>query len=212
MLKPLSDLMVFVLNYFYDLTSSYGISIILLTLVIKFILFPLMHTQTKSMGAMQAIQPKIKGLQEKYKSDPKKLNQEMAKLYKENKVNPAAGCLPLLIQLPFLFALFKVLQTYSYDIDKAGFLWLSNLGNPDPYYILPVLVGVTTYLQQKLTPGANQGGQSQKTMLMMMPLLIGFMSMRFPAGLSLYWAVSNLFTIVQTYLMVKKSPTAAKEE
>ncbi len=192
--------MEFILRFFYNLTGNYGISIILLTVVIRLALYPVIHKQNLSTKAMQEIQPEVKKLQEKYKKDPQKLNQEIMRLYKEKGVNPLGGCLPLLIQLPFLFVLYRVLVTYDYG---QGFLWLPNLSQRDPYYILPLAMGVTTFWQQKIATPAVSGEGSQQNLLMMvfMPLFLVFISWSLPSGVLLYWFVSNLFYIFQQYMV-----------
>ena len=150
------DGMTWLLNWLYYITETvgipnYGIAIILLTIIIKMVLYPLSHKQMKSMLAMQQIQPKIKEIQQKYKEkDPKKMQQKMMDLYREHNVNPAAGCLPLLIQMPILIALFRSLISFPYvNTDHDSFIWVQNLSDNDQYYFLPILAGVTTYFQSK---------------------------------------------------------------
>lgn len=184
------------LRFFYDITGSYGIAIILLTVAIRLVLLPLTLSQTKSMAAMKELQPKMKELQEKYKNKPQEYQKRVMELYREHKVNPLGGCLPVLIQLPFLWALFALLRQFEFG---AGFLWLSSLSDPDPYYILPILSAVTTYVQMVMsTPDA-----SQKTMMLVMPAFIGYISINFPAGLVIYWVVSNVFSMAQQFLMTQ---------
>lgn len=187
------------LDVFYSLTSSYGLAIILVTIVIRALLAPLTVSQTKSMAKMKELQPKMNELKEKYKDKPEEYQKKVMELYKENKVNPLGGCLPVLLQLPVLWALFAVLRKYEFT---TGFLWLTNLSSPDPYYILPILSGVTTYFQTIMT-GTDQ---SQRAMMMIMPIFIGYISLSFPSGLVLYWVVSNLFSMVQQYLIMKHMP------
>ena len=195
------------LTFCYNLTAAlgyanYGVAIILLTLVIKALMYPLMVKQVKSMKGMQELQPKIKQLQEKYKSTPEKLNKEMAALYKESGINPLAGCLPLLIQMPFLMAIFFAIRDFSYLQQPPSFLWLIDLSKPDPMYILPFLAAATTWMQSKQT--TTEVNQQAKMMLIFMPLFIGYISMDFPSGLVVYWVVSNVFQIVQQWLMYRK--------
>ncbi|MCR1899248.1 YidC/Oxa1 family membrane protein insertase [Irregularibacter muris] len=207
----LYDLLGKLLYGIYSLFQNYGLSIIAFTVVVKVFLLPLALKQTNSMKQMQTIQPKIQALQQKYKNDKQKLNEKMMELYKEHNYNPAGGCLPLLIQFPILIGLFRVLQnpqTYvfpegTYQHVAQSFLWLPNLGNPDPYYILPVLAALTTYLSTKMMSTSNSGDQTQKTMNMIMPLMIGWISIRFPSGLALYWVVSNVFQMIQQYVMMR---------
>jgi len=197
----LAKLMEFVLRFFYQLTGNYGISIILLTVVIRLALYPVIHKQNLSARAMQELQPEIKKLQEKYGKDPQRLNQEIMKLYRERGVSPLGGCLPLLIQLPFLFVLYRVLVTYDYG--QAGFLWLPSLSRPDPYYILPLAMGATTFWQQKISTPPSSGEAAQQNLLLMvvMPVFLVFISWGLPSGVLLYWFVSNLFYIFQQYML-----------
>lgn len=207
MFNFLGSYMQMALTFFYNLTVSagipnYGIAIILLTLVIKTALFPLTVKQVKSMKAMQELSPKLKALQEKYKDNKEKLNGEIAKLYKESGVNPLAGCLPLFLQFPFLIAIFYAIRGYNYE-SNPSFLWIGNLAQPgDHYYILPILAAVTTYFTSKQTMVDNS--QQNKMMIMFMPLFIGYITTTFPAGLGLYWVVSNFFQIAQQWWLNRK--------
>ncbi|MCT4594660.1 MAG: YidC/Oxa1 family membrane protein insertase [Anaeromicrobium sp.] len=213
--KPLGML----LNVLYSVVGNYGITIILFTLVIKLFLLPLTFKQLKSTSKMTEIQPEIKRIQEKYKNDKEKLNQKTMELYQKHKVNPVAGCLPLLIQMPILFGLFAVLRnpgTYAGAAIEAAsmepFLWMSSLKEPD-LWILPIAAAITTYFSIKSSSGANSQAaenQTMKTMNMIMPIMILFWGRGFPAGLCLYWVVSNLFQMVQQMVMPK--PGTSKEE
>ena len=158
---------------------------------------------------MQELAPEQKRLQEKYKNDKEKLNKELMKLYQENKVNPLGGCLPLLIQFPFIIALFRSLQTY--DFEQASFLWIKDLGAPDSLYILPVLAAITTYLSSKIATPAASPEASNNTMNIVMACLIGWMAIKFPSGLALYWVVSNIVQILQQ-LLIMRSPAPVKED
>lgn len=211
----LSNIMQTALTFFYNLTvnmgvASYGIAIILLTIAIKAVLYPLTVKQVKSMKAMQDIQPKMKQLQEKYKGNPEKLNKELASLYKEAGVNPLAGCLPLIVQMPFLIAIFFAIRDYHYVQQPPSFLWMTDLAQPDPTYILPILSALTTYIQQKQTTAEMT--QQTKMMMIFMPLFIGYISLSFPGGLVLYWVVSNLFQIFQQWFMYRNKSSVAGEE
>lgn len=204
MLDFLSQLMQGFLNFCYSLTSmmgiaNYGLAIIILTAIIKIVLYPLTVKQVKSMKGMQEIQPKIKALQEKYKSNPKKMQEEMAALYKEAGVNPFAGCLPLIIQMPFLIGIFYAIRDYQYA-QQPYFLGI-DLSQPDPTYILPILSALTTMFQQKQV--TTEMNQQAKMMMIFMPLFIGYISLSFPAGLVLYWAASNVFQIIQQWWMYR---------
>ncbi|MBP2640382.1 MAG: yidC2 [Firmicutes bacterium] len=211
----LSGIMQAGLTFFYDITimmglPNYGLAIILLTVVIKMALYPLTVKQVKSMKGLQDLQPKMKELQEKYKGNKEKLNKEMAQFYKEAGVNPLAGCLPLLVQMPILIAIFFAIRDYNY-VNEPSFFWLANLSqaNPsDPYYIIPVLAAVTTYIQSKQTMTDTSNAQS-KMMLNIMPLFIGYITITFPAGLGLYWVTSNIIQILQQWFMYRK-PAKAK--
>ena len=201
----LADWMRIALTLCYEFTKSmglpsYGIAIIVLTLFIKLLLLPLAIKQIRSMKGMQEIQPKIKQIQQKYKNDKAKLSSEMQRLYRENNVSPLAGCLPLLIQMPFLVAIYYALQGFAYDPGHESFLWLDSLAKADGTYILPVLSALSTwFISYQTTPKNVQG--SQKTMLYFMPLFIGYISLNFPSGLVIYWVVCNLFQMVQQLIM-----------
>lgn len=215
----LVELMKTALTFFYSITAkvglpNYGLAIILLTIVIKMILYPLTIKQVKSMKAMQDIAPKMKALQEKYKDNKEKLNREMASLYKDAGVNPLAGCLPLLIQMPFFIAIFFAIKEYTY-VSDPGFLWIKNLAQgtsfsdpSDPYFILPLLAAATTYISTKQT--TSDQSQQNKMMLMFMPLFIGYITVSFPAGLGLYWVVSNMVQIGQQWWLYRPSAAAAQ--
>ncbi len=198
---PVSVLFLKALRWINGLVGNYGVAIILLTLLIRIVLFPLMHTSTVSMRKMQTIQPKVKAIQEKYKKtkkDPQsraKMNQEVMELYKVEGVNPMGGCLPMLIQLPLLWALYT-LFAYAIELRHAPFMfWIVDLSAKDPYYITPILMTFTMWLQQKLAPQA--GDPQQQKMFRLMPFIFGFMFLGFPAGLVLYWLMNNVFTILQ---------------
>jgi len=221
-----------IIVFFYSFTHNYGIAIILMTVLIRVILYPLMQKQMVSMREMQKIQPLMKAIQDKYKNDKERLNKELMALYKEHKVNPMSGCLPLLIQMPILILLFQVLREFNTKIyavynGNPGFLWLKDLSLPDQLIqlpgsgifgiqylgIMPFLIGGSMYIQQKMTSspgGTGKGGgsseQTQKMMTIMMPLMIGFMSFTLPSGLTLYWFTSTLLGIGQQYLINKKMP------
>ncbi len=204
----------------YSLVQNYGWSIVIFTIICKLILLPLNIKSTKSMREVQMLQPEMNRLQKKYKDNPEKLNLEMQKLYKIYKVNPMGGCLPLLLQLPIIYGLFGALrdplqyvfqslpQAQAEAIINHSWYWIPNLANPDPYYILPILCVVFTYISQKFTMSVQGGTQeqqsSQKMMLYLMPLMIGFFAMSMPAGVSLYWVVQNIFTFIQQYFMLRK--------
>lgn len=181
-----------------------GIGIILFTLIIRIVLMPLMHFQTKSMRKTQELQPKLKALQAQYSSKDietqQKLKDETQKLYAENGVNPYAGCLPLLVQMPILMALWQSIQRVP-ELKQGHFLWL-NLGEPDPYFILPILAAVFTFASTYLSSMSQlESNASMKIMNFAMPLMILMMGINLASGLSLYWVVSNAFQVVQTLLI-----------
>lgn len=194
-----------IIIWFADLFGgSYGIGIIIFTLIIRLILLPVMHHQTKSTKKMSEMQPQLKVLQEKYASKDtdtqNKLKEETSKLYAEAGVNPVAGCLPLLIQMPVLIAMYQAISRT--EVLKTGnFLWM-NLGAPDPYFILPVLAAVLTYATTKLsTMSQAESNPTTTSMMYIMPALILFMGITLPSALSLYWVVGNAFSVGQTLLL-----------
>ncbi|HEX9314398.1 MAG TPA: membrane protein insertase YidC [Actinomycetota bacterium] len=242
------------LSFFYDLVPSYGLAIILLTVAVRLVMLPLTIKQTRSMQEMQKLQPEVKRLQAKYKGgDRQKMNEEMMKLYKEHKVNPLGGCLPLLLQLPIFLALYRVFAgcgahnvkvcpitevgtkylptgsalTRAIDSGKAGFLGM-NLGLAPmaalkdagsfpgslvhvlPYFLLILLMVGTTWYQQKQIQAVSTGQQAQQMQMMgkIMPLVLGVFSLNLPAGVSIYWVASNVWTIVQQRFILGKTATA----
>jgi len=202
-----------ILEFFYHISGTiglenYGLAIILMTIVIKLLLYPLTVKQVKSMKAMQDMQPEMKKLQEKHKKNPDVLQKEMAKLYKESGVNPLAGCLPLVAQMPILMGMFYALRDFHY-VGDPQFLWMTSLSNADPLYILPVLSALTTFIQQKQT--SAEMNQQTKMMMIFMPLFIGWISCTFPSGLVIYWVVSNLMQILQQWWMYRGENTIKKE-
>lgn len=205
--RPLGAL----LKLIYDLVGNYGLSIILFTILTKILLLPINIKQTQSTKKMNEINPKMKAIQAKYKNDKEKMNEKLMELYKEEKYNPAGGCLPALIQLPIIIALFRVLQgptkfvftPEQFEAISKSFLWLPDLGLPDKMYILPILSALTTYLQMNMIASKTNTDANAKTMNIVMPIMLGWITIRFPSGVAMYWVVGNLFTIVQQYLMTK---------
>ncbi|HUU50666.1 MAG TPA: membrane protein insertase YidC [Nitrospinota bacterium] len=197
------------LRFLNGLIGNYGFAIIILTILIKIVFYPLTEKSFKSMQAMQKIQPKMKALQEIYKNDKQRLNQEIMSLYKQNKVNPAGGCLPMLIQVPIFIALYEVLL-YSIDVRQTPFiLWINDLSAKDPYYVFPILMGISMYVQQKMTPTAGDPRYAQ--IMNFMPIVFTFMFLNFPVGLVIYWLVNNLLTIFQQYI-IKTRASSQKEK
>ena len=211
---PIIHILQTILGAFYSVTSaagleSYGFPIILLTILIKLVTYPLTVKQVKSMKAMQDIQPKMKKIQEKYKHDPQMLQQKTGELFREAGVNPLAGCLPLLVQMPILMGMYYALFNFTFpSAEAASFFWLPSMSEPDPYYILPVLSAVTTFLQQKMTSSEMTG--QMKIMMTVMPLFIGWISLTFPSGLVLYWVTMNVVQIAQQWWMYRGEDKTAK--
>jgi YidC/Oxa1 family membrane protein insertase len=192
-----------VLTFFYGFLQNYGIAIILLTAVIKIIFWPLTHKSYSSMKSMQKLQPEMAKLREKFKNDKERLNKEMMQLYKTHSVNPLGGCLPMIVQIPVFFALYQVLLN-SIALRHAPFaFWLTDLAAKDPYYITPVLMGASMFVQQKMTP--TTADPMQAKIFMMMPIVFTFMFLNFPSGLVIYWLVNNLLTILQQYFIHRKA-------
>jgi YidC/Oxa1 family membrane protein insertase len=189
------------LKWIYKYVHNYGVAIILLTLLLTLLLFPFRLKQMVSMKKMQAVQPKIKAIQEKYKrykaTDPKKaeMNQEIMAIYKEHNVNPLGGCLPLLLQMPLLFAFYALLG-YSIDLRQAPFFgWIHDLSAKDPYYVLPIIMGITMLISQKMTPMAPGADPTQSKIMMIMPVVFTVMFFNVSSGLNLYFLCSNVFQI-----------------
>ena len=181
--------------------GNFGVSIIVVTILIKIALLPLTLKQDKSMKEMKKIQPELEKLKEKYANDKQMLNIKTMELYKEHKVNPLGGCLPLLLQLPILFALFGVLRNGIIPKDSS-FLWLK-LSVPDQFYILPVLNGAVSFFQQKLMGSADSNPQ-MKNMMYIFPIMMIMFSLKMPSGLQLYWLTSSILAVVQQYFIMKK--------
>lgn len=196
-----SNMIVWLSNLFF---SNYGLGIIAFTIIIRVILLPLNHFQTKSTKKMSAVQPQIKALQEKYASKDRDtkaiLQKEVSKLYADNDVNPYMGCLPVLVQMPVLMALYQAISRT--EILKSGsFLWM-NLGERDPFFILPVVAAILTYATSKLTMmSQTEANAATKSMTYTMPIMILMMGINFPSALSLYWVASNAFSVGQTLLL-----------
>ncbi len=195
--------MFWVLNQFHSLTGNWGWAIILLTAVVKILFFPLTQRGFKSMQKLQKLQPQMKRLQEAYKDDKEKMNQEMMALYKEHKVNPVGGCMPMILQIPIFFALYKVLLE-SIELKGAEFiLWIKDLSLQDPYYVTPLLMGASMFVQQMMTP--KTGDPMQRKMMMALPVIFTVMFLTFPAGLVVYWLVNNILTIGQQWIIYREA-------
>jgi len=184
---------------------NWGFSIIILTLIIKILFFPLTYSSTKSMAKMQELQPKIKALRSKYKKSKqdigqrRKMNEEMMKLYKEHGINPAGGCLPILVQIPIFWGFFRLLIV-SIEFRHSPFIfWIKDLSLKDPFYVTPILMGITQFISQKMTP--TSADPTQQKMMLIMPVIMTIFFMNFQSGLVLYWLTNNVLQIGQQYIM-----------
>ncbi len=211
----------------FHLIGNFGVAIMCLTLIVRLIMFPIAQKQFASFAKMRVIQPKMKALQERYKDDKQRMQQEMLKLYKDEKANPAAGCLPILIQIPIFYALYKVLMISTEMRHQPFALWIKDLSAPDPLTpinlfgllpftppsiiavgVLPIIVGITMWMQFKLNPQPMD--PVQKQMFAIMPWVLTIVMAPFAAGLQLYWATSNILTIAQQKWLYSRHP-ALKE-
>ncbi len=196
--KAVAKPIFYVLRFINSYTHNYGVTIILLTMGIKMLFVPLQYKSYKSMKQMQVIQPKVLALQEKYKDDRDKLNKELIKLYRDYKVNPVGGCLPMVLQMPVFVALFNILYM-TIDLRQAPFVgWITDLSVQDPYYVLPIIMGATMVIQQKITPTTMDPTQAK--IMLILPVFMTFLFINFPAGLVLYWLTNNVLTIAQQVL------------
>lgn len=235
MTTPIAKALGMLLKMIYTITQNYGLAIIFFTIIIKLAMLPLTLAQNKSMMEMNKIQPLLQDIQKKYPKDKQKQAELTTQLYKEHGVNPMMGCLPLLVQMPILFALFRALRNpveYVFGTEElfriadTSFLWLKNLSGPDIItvggfalpFIFPIVAAAATFIDTKMTmmkndkkkanepkKSENPGESMQKTMLYMMPLMIFWWGRSFPAGLSIYWAVSTLFSIAQRKIVERIS-------
>lgn len=208
------------LKAIYGVIGNYGLSIIVFTIIVKMILMPLTVKQTKSTFAMSEINPKVKEIQAKYKNKPEKQNEEISKLYKESGINPLSGCLPILIQMPILMGLFYVFKdpvTHGVFASKAAmaaangnFLWIKALSKPD--YILAVFSGVSAYLMQKVMTPKDQIEGPMKMMSWLLAGMSLYWGFVLPAALTLYWGVSNIFSVFQYYLITRPLKSKLEQE
>ena len=192
------------LQFFYKFIPNYGVSIIILTIVIRLLTFPLQIKSFKSMKKLQEIQPDLAKLKEKFKDDPQRMQKESMELFKRSGANPLGGCLPLLLQMPIFFAFYKVLFSAVELVGAPFYFWIIDLSVKDPFYVLPVLMTISMFLQQKMTPTTTTD-PVQKKVLMFMPLIFGFIMKDLPSGLSLYIFVSTIMGILQQLYVYKKS-------
>ncbi|WP_027251743.1 membrane protein insertase YidC [Photobacterium halotolerans] len=191
------------LSIIHDFVANWGIAIIILTFIVRGVMFPLTKAQYTSMAKMRMLQPKLQAMRERFGDDRQRMSQEMMEMYKKEKVNPLGGCLPLILQMPIFIALYWALME-SVELRHAPFFgWIHDLSAQDPYYVLPILMGVTMFLIQKMSPTTVTDPMQQKIMTFMPVLFTGFF-LFFPAGLVLYWLVSNIVTLIQQYIIFKQ--------
>jgi YidC/Oxa1 family membrane protein insertase len=210
-----------VMDLFYAYIGNYGVAIILLTVITKVLFFPLTIKSMTSMKAMQALQPQVNAIRAKYKSDPQRLQKETMELYREHKVNPLGGCLPMIVQIPIFYALYVALSV-SVELQSQPFIcfgrifgvdvWICDLAAHDPTYVLPLLMGASMFIQQKMTP--TMGDPRQAKMMLFMPVVFTFMFLNLPSGLVLYWTLSNVFQIAQQKYIehISRKPQVGKLE
>ena len=190
------------LDWLHGFSGNWGVAIILLTVLVKLVLYPLSAASYKSMANMRKLAPRLQSLKERYGDDRQKLNQAMMELYKKEKINPLGGCLPILVQIPVFIALYWVLLE-SVELRQASFmLWLNDLSSPDPFYVLPLLMGATMLIQQKLNPAPMDPIQAK--VMMALPFVFTVFFAFFPSGLVLYWVVNNTLSITQQWVITKR--------
>ena len=197
------------LDLLHKIVGNWGVAIIFLVIIVRLVLFPLTYKGMVSMYKLKELAPKMKEIQLKYKKDPQKLQMHMMKLYKEHGANPLGGCLPLLLQIPIFYGIYKLLL-YSIELKGASFLWIHDLSVMDPYFILPVLMGVSMYIHQKLTP-SNFQDKMQEKIFKFLPVIFTVMMATFPAGLVLYWTTNNILSIAQQWFINKVMAAKAKK-
>ena len=194
--------MFWVLQKIHGIVGNWGWAIILFTILLKLAFYKLSETSYRSMANMRKMTPRIQALKDRYGDDKKRMQQAMMELYKTQKINPLGGCLPMLVQMPFFIALYWVLME-SVELRQAPWiLWIQDLSIKDPYFILPLIMGVSMFVQQKLNPAPPDPMQAK--MMQMLPIVFTFFFAFFPAGLVLYWVVNNLLSISQQYVITKK--------
>ena len=202
MLSFISVIIFWLMTLIHSVVANWGLAIILVTVLIKVLFYPLSAKSYKSMAKMRMLQPRMKKLQELYKGDRQKLGRKMMEMYKEEKVNPASGCLPILVQIPVFIALYWVLLE-SVQLRQAPFVfWIHDLASKDPYFILPILMGISMFVQQKLSP--TSADPTQAKIMMLMPVIFTVFFASFPSGLVLYWLTNNVISIAQQWYITKK--------
>jgi YidC/Oxa1 family membrane protein insertase len=198
----LADPLFRLLDWMYSLSGNWGLAIILLTVLVKLVLYPLSAASYRSMANMRRVAPQMKRLQERYADDRQKLSQEMMALYKKEKVNPLGGCLPMLLPMPIFIALYWVLFE-SVELRHAPFMfWIKDLSAMDPFFILPLLMGASMYVMQLLAPAV--GDPMQQRMMRLMPIMFTVLFLFFPAGLVLYWLVNNVLSLAQQWYVMRQ--------
>ncbi|CAM2060329.1 Membrane protein insertase YidC [Desulfovibrionales bacterium] len=211
--KAVANPLLWLLHFFQRFVNNWGIAIILLTIVVKLVLYPLSYKSYKSMEQMKKLQPMLTKIRNKYKDDRQKMNEETMALYKTYKINPAGGCWPMLLQVPVFIGLYQALMN-SIDLRHAAFItclpltnlvWLADLSVKDPFYITPIIMGATMFIQQKMTP--TSGDPTQAKVMLFMPIIFTFMFLGLPSGLVLYWLVSNILSIAQQHWMIRNVKT-----
>ena len=209
---PLFNLMGTTLSTFHGWGAPWWLSIMMLTVVVRSLLFPLTIRQVRNMRKMQELKPDMDEIRAKYKGDSRKQQEEITKLYQERKVNPLGGCLPLVVQLPIFIALYYTIRKFDVleSFANGGLLWFKDLTVADPYFILPVAYVLTMMASQHWT--LKYTAPQQKQLMRFLPIVFGFFLMRFPAGLFVYWISSNLITFVQNYLIYHRSPHPTRPE
>ena len=204
-IRPIAKVSLLIFTFLYEFIPNYGVVIIIFSFLVKILVFPLTKKFFASMHAMQELAPKMQEIKEKYKDNPEKMNKKIMNLYKENKVNPLGGCFPMLLQMPVFYALFVILRT-TIELRGAPFvLWIQDLSVMDPYMVLPGLMSLTMLVQQR----AQMKDPRQRPMAIIMPVMFFFLFRNFPAGLTLYWTLFNILSILQTELIHKKPEKAA---
>ncbi|MBQ5963814.1 membrane protein insertase YidC [Massilia sp. ZL223] len=206
MLTVIAKPIFWVMDQLHSLLGNWGWTIVALTILIKLLFFPLSAAGYRSMAKMRVVTPKMQAIRERYKNDPMKMQQATMELYKAEKINPLGGCLPILVQMPVFFALYWVLQA-SVEMRGAPWVgWITDLTQPDPYFILPILYAVSMYITTKLNPQPTDPVQAK--MMLFMPLAFSVIFFFFPSGLVLYWVVNNILSIAQQWVITKKFETA----
>ncbi|NBP97032.1 MAG: membrane protein insertase YidC, partial [Burkholderiaceae bacterium] len=208
MLTIIAKPIFWLLTQIHSIVNNWGWAIVILTFIIKLIFFPLSAASYKSMARMKEVQPRLMNLREQFKGDPQKLNRAMMDLYKQEKINPLGGCLPVVVQIPVFIALYWVLLSSVEMRNAPWILWIKDLSVPDPYFILPIIMAVSMFVQTRLNPTPPDPLQAK--IMLWMPIIFSVMFFFFPAGLVLYWVVNNILSIAQQWqinqMFIKRPP------